>query len=336
MTTNTNQRIAEFRKSLLDYDNMLHAARTPSPEPEAPISTFVADPNSPHLPLSSNVTTRNRNHRRFSDMFTLSHRGRHGRNLFSIDNNKNNQKPRPKISRPIVNQGAINVPHNGPYIYNHPDRPQYTINVEIPRSSFSDLWGQRYGTVGETGYDIDPDLPDAYSHVDFSSVREGTLMSEQRGGSEGDSAESTQGADDMDSSSFPVRLASSSTHDSTVSLATTLVSVGHGSTRPTSTMEVDQVQRSEEPDGHAEEDNQALGGAERDLSPRWVRFFQHEEEEDVELTKHQLTVTPPTPPTPNLLITPSLFNPLAKTTATTTICPCHTCNSRYSNLSAPL
>ncbi|TIA18807.1 hypothetical protein D6C80_03253 [Aureobasidium pullulans] len=153
---NTGRRIAEFRRSLLNYEEMAAQNRTSenrssdpdsgyrssTPEPSA----FIADPNSPHLPhspaLHPNITTRarNRTHRRFSDLFSL--RGR----TPTFDE-------RPKISRPIVNQGDIDVPHNGPYIYNHPSRPR--LDVEIPRSSFSDLWGQRYGPVGDDGYNID-------------------------------------------------------------------------------------------------------------------------------------------------------------------------------------
>ncbi|KAH0373754.1 hypothetical protein KCU65_g158, partial [Aureobasidium melanogenum] len=57
------------------------------------------------------------------------------------------------ISRPIVDQGEIGVPNDGPYIYNHPSRPR--LDVEIPRSSFSDLWGQRYGPIGDEGYNVD-------------------------------------------------------------------------------------------------------------------------------------------------------------------------------------
>ncbi|THW35080.1 hypothetical protein D6D21_09305 [Aureobasidium pullulans] len=153
---NTGRRIADFRRSLLNYEEMAAQNRTSenrssdpdsgyrssTPEPSA----FIADPNSPHLPhspaLHPNITTRarNRTHRRFSDLFSL--RGR----TPTFDE-------RPKISRPIVNQGDIDVPHNGPYIYNHPSRPR--LDVEIPRSSFSDLWGQRYGPVGDDGYNID-------------------------------------------------------------------------------------------------------------------------------------------------------------------------------------
>ncbi|KAH0165785.1 hypothetical protein KCU67_g4577, partial [Aureobasidium melanogenum] len=122
---------------------------TATPEPAA----FIADPDSPHLApsprLHPNITTRarNRNGRRLSGLFGISHRGRHNRTpTFDHDN-------RPKISRPIVDQGEISVPNDGPYIYNHPSRPR--LDVEIPRSSFSDLWGQRYGPIGDEGYNVD-------------------------------------------------------------------------------------------------------------------------------------------------------------------------------------
>ncbi|KAH0292777.1 hypothetical protein KCU62_g1799, partial [Aureobasidium sp. EXF-3399] len=123
--------------------------RTATPEP----SPFVADPDSPHLApsprLHPNITTRaeKRRGRRFSDLFTISHRGRDTPTpTFDREN-------RPKISRPIVDQGEIEVPNHGPYIYNHPSRPR--LDVEIPRSSFSDLWGQQYGPIGDTGYNVD-------------------------------------------------------------------------------------------------------------------------------------------------------------------------------------
>ncbi|KAI5208186.1 hypothetical protein E4T39_01537 [Aureobasidium subglaciale] len=162
-----SSREAGFRRSLLNYEEISaqmseqrsqdvslqlrndSGYRTLTPEPAA----FLADPNSPHLApspcLHPNITTRagarSRNHRRFSDLFALSHRGRQTP-TFGDDT-------RPKISRPIVNQGEIDVPHNGPYIYNHPSRPR--LDVEIPRSSFSDLWGQRYGIIGDEGYNVD-------------------------------------------------------------------------------------------------------------------------------------------------------------------------------------
>ncbi|KAI4724067.1 hypothetical protein E4T49_08195 [Aureobasidium sp. EXF-10728] len=155
---NTDRRIADFRRNLQNYEEMSHqnrssdpdsGYRTATPEPGA----FIADPESPHLApsprLHPNITTRarSRNHRRLSDLFGLSHRGRNTPTpTFDHDN-------RPKISRPIVDQGEIEVPNNGPYIYNHPSRPR--LDVEIPRSSFSDLWGQRYGPIGDMGYDVD-------------------------------------------------------------------------------------------------------------------------------------------------------------------------------------
>ncbi|KAI4835504.1 hypothetical protein E4T44_08521 [Aureobasidium sp. EXF-8845] len=154
----TNRRIAEFRRNLQTYEEISSqnrssdpesGYRTATPEPTA----FIADPDSPHLApsphLRPNITTRGhkRSGRRFSDLFTISHRGRNTPTpTFDQDN-------RPKISRPIVDQGEIRVPHNGPYIYNHPSRPR--LDVEIPRSSFSDLWGQRYGPIGDAGYNVD-------------------------------------------------------------------------------------------------------------------------------------------------------------------------------------
>ncbi|KAG9847688.1 hypothetical protein KCU98_g5824, partial [Aureobasidium melanogenum] len=154
---NTDRRIAEFRRNLQAYEDMSHQNSasdpdsgygTATPEPAA----FIADPDSPHLApsprLHPNITTRarNRNGRRLSDLLGISHRGRHTRTpTFDHDN-------RPKISRPIVDQGEIGVPNDGPYIYNHPSRPR--LDVEIPRSSFSDLWGQRYGPIGDEGYNL--------------------------------------------------------------------------------------------------------------------------------------------------------------------------------------
>ncbi|KAI4836040.1 hypothetical protein E4T44_08492 [Aureobasidium sp. EXF-8845] len=154
----TNRRIAEFRRNLQTYEEMSSQNRTSDPDSGYRTATpeptaFIADPDSPHLAPSShlhpNVTTRGhkRSGRRFSDLFTISHRGRNTPTpTFDQDN-------RPKISRPIVDQGYIEVPHNGPYIYNHPSRPR--LDVEIPRSSFSDLWGQRYGPIGDAGYNVD-------------------------------------------------------------------------------------------------------------------------------------------------------------------------------------
>jgi hypothetical protein len=155
---NTDRRIAEFRRNLQTYEEMSNqnrssdpdsGYRTATPEP----TTFIADPDSPHLApsphLHPNNTTRaqKRHGRRFSDLFTISHRGRNTPTpTFDREN-------RPKISRLIVDQGEIEVPHNGPYIYNHPSRPR--LDVEIPRSSFSDLWGQRYGPIGDEGYNVD-------------------------------------------------------------------------------------------------------------------------------------------------------------------------------------
>ncbi|KAK6001336.1 hypothetical protein QM012_002667 [Aureobasidium pullulans] len=155
---NTERRIAEFRRNLQAYEEMSHQNSTSDPDsgygtavPES--ATFIADPDSPHLApsprLHPNITTRarNRNGRRLSGLLGISHRGRHNRTpTFDHDN-------RPKISRPIVDQGEIGVPNNGPYIYNHPSRPR--LDVEIPRSSFSDLWGQRYGPIGDEGYNVD-------------------------------------------------------------------------------------------------------------------------------------------------------------------------------------
>jgi hypothetical protein len=154
----TNRRIAEFRRNLQTYEEMSNQNRTSDPDsgyrtatPEP--SAFIADPDSPHLApsphLHPNITTRGhkRSGRRFSDLFTITHRGRNTPTpTFDQDN-------RPKISRPIVDQGEIGVPRNGPYIYNHPSRPR--LDVEIPRSSFSDLWGQRYGPIGDAGYNVD-------------------------------------------------------------------------------------------------------------------------------------------------------------------------------------
>jgi hypothetical protein len=154
----TNHRIAEFRRNLQTYEEMSHQNRTSDPDSGYRTATpeptaFVANPDSPHLApsphLHPNITTRGhkRNGRRFSDLFTISHRGRNTPTpTFDHDN-------RPKVSRPIVDQGEIEVPHNGPYIYNHPSRPR--LDVEIPRSSFSDLWGQRYGPIGDAGYNVD-------------------------------------------------------------------------------------------------------------------------------------------------------------------------------------
>lgn len=165
---NTDRRIADFRRNLQAYEEMSNqnnqnnstsdpdsGYRTATPEPARtpePVA-FVADPESPHLDpsprLHPNVTTRaqKRRARRFSDLFTISHRGRDTPTpTFDREN-------RPKISRPIVDQGQIGVPNDGPYIYNHPSRPR--LDVEIPRSSFSDLWGQRYGPIGDEGYDVD-------------------------------------------------------------------------------------------------------------------------------------------------------------------------------------
>jgi hypothetical protein len=154
---NTNRRIAEFRRNLQTYEEMSNQNRTSDPDsgyrtatPEP--TTFIADPDSPHLApsphLHPNVTTRShKRNRRFSDLFNISYRGRNTPTpTFDQDN-------RPKISRPIVDQGEIEVPNNGPYIYNHPSRPR--LDVEIPRSSFSDLWGQRYGPIGDAGYNVD-------------------------------------------------------------------------------------------------------------------------------------------------------------------------------------
>ncbi|KAH0258785.1 hypothetical protein KCU91_g15617, partial [Aureobasidium melanogenum] len=156
---NTERRIAEFRRNLQAYEDMSHQNSASDPDsgygtitPE-PAAAFVADPDSPHLApsprLHPNITTRprNRNGRRLSGLLSISHRGRHVRTpTFDHDN-------RPKISRPIVDQGEIGVPNDGPYIYNHPSRPR--LDVEIPRSSFSDLWGQRYGPIGDEGYNVD-------------------------------------------------------------------------------------------------------------------------------------------------------------------------------------
>jgi hypothetical protein len=154
---NTNRRIAEFRRNLQTYEEMSNQNRTSDPDsgyrtatPEP--TTFIADPDSPHLApsphLHPNITTRgHKRNRRFSDLFNITHRGRNTPTpTFDQDN-------RPKISRPIVDQGEIEVPNNGPYIYNHPSRPR--LDVEIPRSSFSDLWGQRYGPIGDAGYNVD-------------------------------------------------------------------------------------------------------------------------------------------------------------------------------------
>lgn len=165
---NTDRRIAEFRRNLQAYEEMSSQInqnnstsdpdsgyRTATPEPaRTPEPTiFVADPDSPHLApsprLHPNITTRaeKRRGRRFSDLFTISHRGRDTPTpIFDREN-------KPKISRPIVDQGEIQVPNHGPYIYNHPSRPR--LDVEIPRSSFSDLWGQRYGPIGDAGYNVD-------------------------------------------------------------------------------------------------------------------------------------------------------------------------------------
>ncbi|KAI4734067.1 hypothetical protein E4T50_15385 [Aureobasidium sp. EXF-12298] len=154
---NTDRRIAEFRRNLQTYEEMSNQNRSSDPDSgyrtATPEPTFVADPDSPHLApsphLHPNITTRaqKRHGRRFSDLFTISHRGRNTPTpTFDREN-------RPKISRPIVDQGEIEVPHNGPYIYNHPSRPR--LDVEIPRSSFSDLWGQRYGPIGDDGYNVD-------------------------------------------------------------------------------------------------------------------------------------------------------------------------------------
>lgn len=156
---NTDRRIAEFRRNLQAYEEMSHQNGTSDPDsgygtatPE-PAAAFIPNPDSPHLApsprLHPNITTRpkNRNGRRLSGLLGISHRGRHNRTpTFDHDN-------RPKISRPIVDQGDIGVPNDGPYIYNHPSRPR--LDVEIPRSSFSDLWGQRYGPIGDEGYDVD-------------------------------------------------------------------------------------------------------------------------------------------------------------------------------------
>lgn len=159
---NTDRRIAEFRRNLQTYEEMSNqnnqnnstsdpdsGYRTATPEPVP----FVADPDSPHLApsprLHPNITTRaeKRRGRRFSDLFAISHRVRDNPTpTFDREN-------RPKISRPIVDQGEIEVPNHGPYIYNHPSRPR--LDVEIPRSSFSDLWGQRYGPIGDEGYNVD-------------------------------------------------------------------------------------------------------------------------------------------------------------------------------------
>ena len=155
---NTDRRIAEFRRNLQTYEEMSNQNRTSDPDSGYRTATpepaaFVADPDSPHLApsphLHPNITTRahKRHGRRFSDLFNISHRGRNTPTpTFDREN-------RPKISRPIVDQGEIEVPNNGPYIYNHPSRPR--LDVEIPRSSFSDLWGQRFGPIGDAGYDID-------------------------------------------------------------------------------------------------------------------------------------------------------------------------------------
>lgn len=156
---NTDRRIAEFRRNLRTYEEMSHQNSTSDPDsgygtatPE-PAAAFIANPDSPHLApsprLHPNITTRprNRNGRRLSGLLGISHRGRYNRTpTFDHDN-------RPKISRPIVDQGEIGVPNDGPYIYNHPSRPR--LDVEIPRSSFSDLWGQRYGPIGDEGYNVD-------------------------------------------------------------------------------------------------------------------------------------------------------------------------------------
>lgn len=156
---NTERRIAEFRRNLQAYEDMSHQNSASDPDsgygtitPE-PAAAFVADPDSPHLApsprLHPNITTRprSRNARRLSGLLGISHRGRHVRTpTFDHDN-------RPKISRPIVDQGEIGIPNDGPYIYNHPSRPR--LDVEIPRSSFSDLWGQRYGPIGDEGYNLD-------------------------------------------------------------------------------------------------------------------------------------------------------------------------------------
>ncbi|KAI5258011.1 hypothetical protein E4T42_00735 [Aureobasidium subglaciale] len=174
-----SSREAGFRRSLLNYEDMSaqmseqrsqdmseqrndSGYRTLTPEPAA----FLADPNSPHLApspqLHPNITSRagarSRNRRRLSHLFSLSHRGRQ---TPTFDDDR-----RPKISRPIVNQGEIEIPHNGPYIYNHPSRPR--LDVEIPRSSFSDLWGQRYGPIGDEGYNIDG--PRNTQSVDFGRL----------------------------------------------------------------------------------------------------------------------------------------------------------------------
>lgn len=155
---NTDRRIAEFRRNLQTYEEMSSQNRSSDPDsgyraatPEP--TTFIADLDSPHLApsphLHPNITTRaqKRHGRRFSDLFPISYRGRNTPTpTFDREN-------RPKISRPIVDQGEIEVPHNGPYIYNHPSRPR--LDVEIPRSSFSDLWGQRYGPIGDEGYNVD-------------------------------------------------------------------------------------------------------------------------------------------------------------------------------------
>ncbi|KAH0346284.1 hypothetical protein KCU83_g7437, partial [Aureobasidium melanogenum] len=155
---NTERRIAEFRRNLQTYEDMSHQNSASDPDSGYGTATpenaaFIANPDSPHLApsprLHPNITTRsrNRNGRRLSGLLGISHRGRHIRTpTFDHDN-------RPKISRPIVDQGEIGVPNDGPYIYNHPSRPR--LDVEIPRSSFSDLWGQRYGPIGDEGYNLD-------------------------------------------------------------------------------------------------------------------------------------------------------------------------------------